>query len=83
VDDGVRAANTAFDVARHHGIATDHGEPRMAHRHAARITNQCRDVVPILERLGDHAPTGEARGAEDTEFHCVLSQIVSAVMFTA
>jgi hypothetical protein len=56
----------------------------MAHRHAARITNQCRDVVPILERLHDHAPTSEARGAEDSEFHCALGRrIVQAIMFTA
>ena len=41
----------------------------MAQRHAARITNQRRDLVPVLERPGDHEPTREASGAEDGELH--------------
>ncbi|MFN7883081.1 MAG: hypothetical protein ACK5PF_08730, partial [bacterium] len=41
----------------------------MAQRHAARITNQRRDLVAVLERLREHASTREAGGAEDGELH--------------
>jgi hypothetical protein len=72
VDDGVGAADAAFDILRPRWAAAQNGEPRMAQRHAARFTNQGRHLVALLKRLREYESTGEAGGAEEGELHRVL-----------